>query len=264
MRLAKIFVVLVFLFGFRPALAHPLYLTGEIGGSPVLLMLEKDNEKLSGWYLYFRQARDIELDGHIGANGVFELQEYASPGHRKMAVFSGNAADGKWTGNWKSAAGRTLNFRVQENRDVLQNLNGSFRCSTKNLEPKFGYTFERSLNLTVAKGVVKSIVVNNGSKSRHGDGDQQCSIGSEDLKQIASDAGIVLQAHGDEPSGGEDAGNCTVRVVGTADYLYVQVGDFTEPKNDCRGVGTTMFCSPRGGWGDLVVDRKTQSCRAVQ
>ncbi|HEY4141639.1 MAG TPA: hypothetical protein VGM57_09515, partial [Pseudolabrys sp.] len=75
---------------------------------------------------------------------------------------------------------------------------------------------------------------------------------------------ILLQAHGDEPSGGEDAGNCTLRVVGTADYLYVQVGDFTEPKNDCRGIGSTMFCSPRGGWGDLVVDRKTQSCRAVQ
>jgi hypothetical protein len=246
------------------AYTHPLYLTGTIGSAPVLLMLEKDNEKLSGWYLYFRQARDIELDGRIDATGHFELDEYAAPGHRKMAVFSGTATHGSWTGSWKSADARTVGFRLAENHDVLNDLSGSFRCSARNLDKKFGYTFERSLNLTVVKGAVKSIVVNNGSKSHHGDGDQQCSIGAEDLKQIASDAGILLQAHGDEPSGGEDAGNCTVRVVGTADYLYVQVGDFTEPRNDCRGIGTTMFCSPRGGWGDLVVDRKTRSCRAVQ
>ena len=264
MKLAKAFALAAFLMLPSAVFGHPLYLTGTIGTAPVLLMLEKDSGKLSGWYLYFREARDIEIDGHIDANGRFELDEYASPGHRKMAAFSGIAADGKWTGSWKSAAGRTLNFRVQENSDVLQGLNGSFRCSAKNLEPKFGYSFERSLNLTVVKGAVKSVVVANGSKSRHGDGDQQCSIGSEDLRQIASDAGILLQAHGDEPTGGEDAGNCTVRVVGTADYLYVQVGDFTEPKNDCRGIGTTMFCSPRGGWGDLIVDRRAQSCRAVQ
>jgi hypothetical protein len=264
MRIANTFVVLAFLFLPRLTLAHPLYLTGDVGGAPVLIMLERDNEKLSGWYLYFRQAKDIQVDGHINANGSFELDEYAAPGHRKMAVFSGTVANGMWTGNWKSVAGRSVNFRAQENRDVLQNLNGSFRCSAKNLEPKAGYTFQRSVNLTIAKGAVKSIVMSNGSTSHHGDGDQQCSIGSEDLKQVASDAGILLKAQGDEPSGGEDAGNCTLRVVGTADYLYVQVGDFTEPKNNCRGIGTTMFCSPRGGWGDLVVDRKTRSCRAVQ
>lgn len=264
MRFAKTVVVLACLLLPRGALAHPLYLTGDVGGAPVLIMLEKDNDKLSGWYLYFRQAKDIQIDGRIDANGSFELTEYAAPGHRKMAVFSGSAAGGRWSGNWKSEAGRAVSFRVQENRDVLQGLNGRFRCSAKNLDAKAGYTFERSVNLTVAKGAVKSIVVNNGSKSHHGDGDQQCSIGSGDLKQIASDAGILLQAQGDEPSGGEDAGNCTVRILGTADYLYVQVGDFTEPKNDCRGIGTTMFCSPRGGWGDLVVDRRTQNCGAVQ
>ena len=264
MKLAKAFALAAFLMLPSAVFGHPLYLTGTIGTAPVLLMLEKESGKLSGWYLYFREARDIAIDGHIDGDGRFELNEYASPGHRKMAAFSGTAADGKWTGSWKSAAGRTLSFRVQENRDVLQDLNGSFRCTARNLDKKFGYTFERSLNLTVAKGVVKTIDVVNGSKSRHGDGNQQCSIGSEDLKQVASDAGIMLEAHGDEPTGGEDAGNCTVRVVGTADYLYVQVGDFTEPKNDCRGVGTTMFCSPRGGWGDVIVDRRTQSCRATQ
>ncbi|HEY4140604.1 MAG TPA: hypothetical protein VGM57_04275, partial [Pseudolabrys sp.] len=63
MRIAKTFFVLAFLFLPRLALAHPLYLTGDVGGAPVLIMLEKDNEKLSGWYLYFRQAKDIQIDG---------------------------------------------------------------------------------------------------------------------------------------------------------------------------------------------------------
>lgn len=245
------------------AFAHPLYLTGKIGTAPVLLMLENSDGKLSGWYLYFREARDIEIDGHIDANGVFELTEYVSPGHRKAAVFSGTTAGGQWSGKWKSAAGRTLRFGLEENRDALQNLSGQFRCSAKNLDPKFGYTFQRSLNLTVVKGAVKEIGVVNGSKWRDDD-PQQCSIDTSDVQQIASDVGILLRAHGDEPEAGNDAGTCTLRVVGTADYLYIQVGDFTEPTNDCRGVGTTMFCSPRSGWGDLVVDRKTQRCRAVQ
>ena len=57
---------------------------------------------------------------------------------------------------------------------------------------------------------------------------------------------------------------CTIRIVGNAETLWVKFGEAGAENNDCHGVGSTMFCSARGGWGDLVMDVQNMKCKAVQ
>jgi Tfp pilus assembly protein PilX len=60
------------------------------------------------------------------------------------------------------------------------------------------------------------------------------------------------------------AQHCTVRIIASGDYLYVQMGDTTDTNNDCRSAADTMYCSPRSFWTDMVVERKTQICKSVE
>jgi hypothetical protein len=48
------------------------------------------------------------------------------------------------------------------------------------------------------------------------------------------------------------------------DTLWIRFGDSSEEANDCRGVASTMFCSPRTFWNDVILDRRTQKCRALR
>ena len=78
------------------------------------------------------------------------------------------------------------------------------------------------------------------------------------MRQERSDAGILLRAREDDVSntrGG--AQHCSVRVLGDEGAMVVEV-------DGCKGAGDTMFCSARGNWSDLVLDRKTQVCRAIE
>jgi hypothetical protein len=208
-----------------------------------------------------RHGKEIRLDGRIDAKGNFQLDEFAAD--RKTGSFKGAANGPHWTGEWRNAAGAaSLAFALDETRDVLSAVSGRFRCTTKKNDKQFGYIYTHTLDLTLAKGAVKSFTTSRGETSAQGD-DQSCSIELGDLERVPSDAGILLRSKGDDP-GAENTPHCTVRILAAGDYLYVKMGDGSEAGNDCRGAADAMYCSPRSFWADMIVERKTQVCRSVE
>jgi len=243
------------------ASAHPLYLSGTIGNAPVLLMIERSDEALSGWYLYLRQGKQIRLEGKVAADGAFTLDEFSGPASQKTGRFDGRIANGTWSGSWrKPDQPATLPLRLSESADTLGGLSGRFTCATKKVDREFGYTYRHTLNLQVSRGAVKTFDVKRGETGSHGE-DQACIVALSDVKQEKSDAGILLRSNG---SGAETGPRCTIRVIGAGDYLYVQMGDWTESGNDCRGDDAAMYCSPRSFWADMIVNRKTRACVSVE
>jgi hypothetical protein len=242
--------------------ARPLYLSGTIGEIPALAMLERDKDHLSGWLVYVPNGNELRLGGRIDAAGAFRLDDFAPSGNR-AARLDGNIAPQGWQGTWTKPSGSARLFRWRENRDALAGLTGQFRCTTKRMDEQFGYTYRNTLNLQISKGVVNAIAIEQAATSR-GNDDHACAIDLKDLKQVLSDVGILLQAKDNGTGEGADAQRCTLRLVGTGDYLYLQIGDGTEPGNDCKGAGTTMFCAPRAFWSNMIVNRKTGTCRTVE
>ena len=240
-----------------PALARSLYLTGEIGPAPVLVKIQRDGTALTGWYFHFRTGKEIRLEGKIEENGAFELSEYAT-GNKKTGSFKGNAADGQWRGTWrKTAGGAAQSLNLRENNDALDDLSTQVACLTRKPDKQSGYNFSTAMHLTAENGIVKRFAMTSAARSA-GD-EQQCTLDSASLSQVQSEAGLLLQAK--EESNEQ---KCSVRIVGTPDHLYVALGDSSEPGNDCKGAGKTMFCSPRGAWNTLVVDRKKGTCIRVE
>jgi hypothetical protein len=233
-----------------PAWAQSLAFFGTVGRAPVFVSLQREGDALSGWYLYVRQGKSIRLQGIAGADG-FALDEFSFHDGRKTGHFAGVAGARDWSGEWQAADGRMLTFTLRPARDTL---NGRFRCGARTSES--GYRFQAALDLEAVKGRVTRFTL---SHDATGFGDaQSCSIGLGDLRQERSQSGILLRAREDDVSDtGEAAQHCSVRVLGSGDALVVEV-------NGCKGAGDTMFCSARGSWSDLVLDRKTQACRAIE
>jgi hypothetical protein len=191
--------------------AHPLYLFGTVGASPAFATLERDGGHLSGRYLYLRHAKEIRLDGKIDAKGNFLLDEFDAKSGKKTGSFQGAANRTHWAGQWRSGSAAPLAFVLDEDRDTLAAVSGRFRCTTKWNDKQFGYLYTHSLDLTLAKGAVKGFKVERGETSKQGD-DQSCGTGLEDLRQIPSDAGILLRSKADNPKD-ESAQHCTVRNI---------------------------------------------------
>ena len=252
--------LLVFAF---PAFAHPLYLFGDIGRFPVLVMVTREGDNLSGWYLYLRQAKEIAISGKIDAAGAFTLDEFDPKTHSKTARFVGTTKQGQWSGTWQKAdGGAPLPFAVRESRDALTDLDGPIHCATKVTDTSAGYTFRSAVDLNARHGQLSTFSLNS---SATGWGDEQsCSLHLNRLHRAQSDAGILLQTRRASPPAGSDEHQCSIRIVGNADYLFVAVGDADEDGNDCHGDDEMMYCSARGSWTDLVVERKTDTCRAVE
>lgn len=243
------------------AVAHPLYLTGTIGTAPVLLMMERDDTALSGWYLYLRQGKQIRLEGKVAADGAFTMDESSGPASQKTGQFEGRIERDRWSGVWrKPGQPATLPFHLGESADTLGGLSGRFTCATKKVDREFGYTYRHTLKLQVSRGAVKVLDVKRGETGTHGE-DQACIVALNDVTQEKSDAGILLRTKG---STAETGPRCTIRIVGAGDYLYVQMGDWTESGNDCRGDDEAMYCSPRSFWADMIVNRKTRACVSVE
>ena len=244
-----------------PASAHPLYLFGDIGRFPVLVMVTREGNNLSGWYLYLRQAKEIAITGKIDAAGAFTLDEFDPKTHSKTARFVGTMKQGQWNGTWQKAnGGVSLPFSVRESRDALTDLDGQVHCATKKTDTSAGYTFRSALDLNARRGQLSTFSLNS---SATGCGDEQsCSLHLNRLHRAQSDAGILLQTRTAMTPAGLH--QCSIRIVGNADYLFVQVGDADEDGNDCHGDDEMMYCSARGSWTDLVVERKTNTCRAVE
>lgn len=243
------------------ASAAPLYLSGTIGHSPVLVMVERRGTEISGWYLYLRHGKEIRLDGKIDAAGNFAMKETLYPSSTITGTFKGVVHGGQWIGTWQNPTGDAPEaVALTENRDRLAGVSGHFACTGRRVDGELGYTFTQSLDLTLARGTVTKLAV---SHVAHVNGDEQmCGIALSDLTRAPSSTGVLLRAKGDAP--GTEGGHCSVHIVATGDYLYLQMGDFTEDGNDCRSSGDEMYCSPRGNWNDLILNRKTGTCTMVQ
>ena len=60
-----------------PVAAQSLSFFGDIGGAPVFVSLDRNGGRLSGWYLYIGQAKQIRLEGSIDAAN-FALDEFSA------------------------------------------------------------------------------------------------------------------------------------------------------------------------------------------
>ena len=86
-------------------------------------------------------------------------------------------------------------------------------------------------------------------------------IALDDLKPVKSDVGLLLQT-GDLAE--DKMPRCTIRLIEAGDYLYVQIGDASAGRNDCRGGEEGAFCSPHQFWADMIVERKSSNCQPVE
>lgn len=260
MRSAGHIAFVAILFGALPASAHPLYLTGEIGTLPVLLMVQQEGSKLSGWYLYFRNGKEIPIEGTLAGDGSFAFDEYTLDRQHKTGSFKGTAAQGQWRGSWqKPGAEQSLPLALRENTDALTELSTQVDCTAKVPDKKYGYLSATALRFTAAKGEVKrfSMAVTSPFKDER----TECRLRREDLVQVTSDAGLLLKAKGNVEGA---LRQCTLRILATANHFYVSVGDYTEVGNDCKAVNDTWFCGGHGTWTDLIVDRRQGTCKRVE
>ncbi|MEN6439520.1 MAG: hypothetical protein ABFD97_13180 [Syntrophobacter sp.] len=249
-----------------PLLADTTYLFGKIGDFPIGAALEQNRGKLTGFYFYYSRARQIRLEGSINPDGTFRMEETTEG--KKTGLFEGNVKQGRWSGTWSKAPGAApLQFSLDENHDQLKNLTCSYDCTLKERDAAHRYTYQWRLKLAIAKGAVKEL---DSTQEAFGDDrdEQRCVIDLNDLKQVRSDLGIVLKAEGDdsEKQEGEDKDEkeCAVQILGNADILWIRFGDSSVEGNDCRGLGSSMFCSPRAFWNDIILDRRTQKCKALR
>jgi hypothetical protein len=235
-----------------PVLAEPLVFFGEIGTAPVFVWLDRDGDKLSGYYFYFSQGKTIRLDGAVGAAG-FSMDEFSFVNNDKTGSFTGKPGATAWSGVWRSPAGHSLGFSLRPDRNTLSDLDGRLQCKASEVIGEFRYT--QSLDMTAAKGRMRRFSFSNAAKSQYDE--NNCAIAMDYLTQIASPSGLVLRAKGDDPSDtSESALHCSLRLIGGGDNLVILV-------SGCQGAGQRMFCSSRGGWSDLIVNRKTKACKAV-
>ena len=245
-----------------PAAAEPIYLSGTVGKAPVFIMLERKETEVSGWYLYLRQGKEIRLEGTIDAAGKFSLTETPAGAGAPSGYWTGTVHGSGWSGWWaKLDESSPAALALNENRDTLAALSIQISCRAKPDRIITDYSFDQSLDLALSAGRVSRFSTSHRSR---GKGDEQdCGVDLRDLDRVPSRAGILFRAKGDDAA--DPAPHCSVRVLAMGDYLYVQMGDFTEDGNDCAGVGEeTRFCSPRGNFNDLIVDRRTGTCRMVE
>lgn len=245
------------------AQAEPLYLTGTIGRAPVLFMLQRDGARgLSGWYMYLKHGKEIRLTGGVDAQGHFKLTVPMNPATMSEVMEGTIDRSGHWTGTWtRPQISMSVPVVLAERHDTLAGMNGHFTCTAREVDGELGWTFTEAMNVTIARGKITALDVSH-SATDIGGNEQVCGIKLGDLEPFFSPTGGLLRAKGDRPGG--EGGHCSVRVVAAGDYLYLAMGDFTEDGNDCRASGDTMYCSPRGNWNDLILDRKTGKCMMVR
>ena len=240
-----------------PATAERLTLSGTVGTAPVLVTLDDDQDKLAGWYVYLRVGKQIRLEGRRTDGGGFTLDEFA--GSARTGGFAGTMTPAGWTGVWRKAEGSpALPVALAENRQPLDGLSGTFRCTAHKADRQFGYRYSYALHLQVAKGTVGRLDLSRRATTKAGD-DQGCALGLGDLTQVPSAAGLLFMTEG------QVAGpRCTVRVLAAGAYLYFKIGDSGQDGNACHGGAAAMYCSPRSFWTDMIFDRKTSACRPVE
>jgi hypothetical protein len=242
------------------ALAQPTLLSGTIGKAPVMMSLSNDKGRLFGWYVYLRAGKMIELTGAQTADGAYRHDEFPldQTKPKKTGVFTGTVAHGHWTGTWrKPEGGPGVSVDLSENHATLADASMNLQCSATLTGKTSGGTYRYSLALAMADGTPRTFSLAQQSTAG-GDG---CAIDLKDLKPVKSRAGLLLQT---DDLAEDKSPRCTIRLVGIGDYLYVLVGDAMSAHNDCRGGEEVAYCGIRQDWADMIVDRKTSTCRPVK
>jgi hypothetical protein len=259
MKRGLLLAVAAFLSG--AASAQPIHLYGAVGKAPVFLDLSRNGDTVSGWYFYLKTGKQIRLEGKLNPRGFFQIEEFTGDTNSHTGTFTGRIKDGHWAGDWRNAAKRkSRDIAFDELRGRLADINGRFKCAAKRRDGEFGFTTNHSLDVTFAKGRIAAFSMAREQHSDDGD-DQSCSISRGSFRQLPAPVGILLRAKADSSRSGQ---HCTIRIYRAGDYLVVRTGDPSQAGDDCRGAGDTKFCSPRSFWADIVVNRKTQVCKAVE
>ncbi len=246
-----------------PARAEPTLLSGTIGKAPVMLSLANKDGRLTGWYVYLRVGKPIRLEGTLKAGRAYTLDEFPldQPRQKKTGVFAGTVTQGHWTGTWRKAGGGPeMNVDLSENHSTLARSNIDLQCVATRTDRHSGDTSKYSLALAMVNGTVRSFALAQQSTARSG-GAERCAIDLADLKPVKSDTGFLLRT-GDLAE--DKTPRCTIRLVEAGDYRYVEIGDVTAPYDDCRGGDEVMYCGLRQDWADMIVDRKSSTCRPVE
>ena len=223
--------------------AHPLYLFGNIGAAPVIMMVQRDGNSLSGWYFYSKLRKELQLKGSVDAAGAFTLNETLDA--KKTGTFHGQMTGARWTGEWqKPDGGTSTTFQANETTETFASSADQIQCSSSHKDKEFGWTYVYALKLGLLHGKVTKLSTST-SESSPTDGQQGCFYDLENFKPVASNAGLLLAANDQDDPPTADSQLCTIRIVGDANYLLVQIGDPAQGNNDCRTVNDRAFCSPR-------------------
>ena len=245
-----------------PAGAETFYLLGRIGEYPVAVTMNKDGDKLEGWYFYLSAAKEIRLTGKVTPDGRFHLVETATATSKVVnGLLDGVVSGGSWTGEWrKNAESPSMPIELQSANTAFADKPGTFRCVAQQRDVANHATYRSQLTLGLAAGKANKLSV---EQSVSGGGDEQaCSVSLDDLVSVPAASGVLLRA--DEDGAASSSGRCSVRIVGNERMLWVRLGDPNRQGDDCRNVGDVMFCSARGMWRDIVLDRRSQKCKFVE
>lgn len=135
---------------------------------------------------------------------------------------------------------------------------GDIVCTARKSDRRFGYRYRYDVTLSVRAGQVRRLKLSQWATSKDGD-DHGCAIGLDDLRQETGDGAIVLRDADREAKPG-----CTIRIIAEGGQIRIRIGDAAEEGNDCRGGDKAMYCSPRSFWTDVIIDRKSSTCRPAE
>ena len=242
--------------------AETLHLLGRVGEYPVAVTLNKDGDKLAGWYFYLSAVKEIRLTGSLAPDGRFHLVETANASSKVVSgLLDGVVSSGGWTATWrKNAEAPSMPVELQSANTAFADKTGTFRCVAQQRDAENHSTYRSQLTLGLAAGKVSKLNV---EQTVTGRGDEQaCSISLDDLEPARSTSGVLLRS--DAVDTASASGRCSVRIVGNERMLWIMIGDRNRPGDDCRGADDVMFCSARGAWRDIVLDRQSQKCRFLE
>jgi hypothetical protein len=244
---------------------EPLYLSGKVGTTPVLLTLDNGDGVLVGGYTDLSLGREMLVEGKLAADGTFTLDGFLAGGSsQKEWFFSGTVVNGRWTGTWRKPSDKAgVAVTLGEDRDAIRNLTIGLQCVDTEVDRRYGYTYKRTLTLNAKDGALRKFMIDHSVTAPNGDGDGGCAIGLGELRPAGTaGASLLLQIRKRRE---DETRRCTVRLISAGDHLLVRIGDPLEDGNDCREGSGVMYCSTRAFWsGDMIVDRRTRRCKVIE
>lgn len=242
------------------ARAEPTYLFGKIGNHPVSMSVNRKGDELSGWYFYPSLAHLIQLEGKVGSDGSFQMDEKVD--FKTTGQFEGGVHDGHWAGNWrKTPDAAPMAFDLQEIHGQYDRLQGSYDCSLKEHDTQFGYSYQRTLKLSIADAKVRSFTAMQKAYTDDRSDEQACTADLKYMRQVSSKSGLLLATK--EADGQTDGNVCTIRFVGDAETLWIHFVDVTADGDPCKGDDYMMYCAPRAAWKDIVINRRSGKCKVL-